>query len=218
MGLMAKPEPGTVIDPNAQPYDHSYDFILSASDQPPAPPKNRSKLLGKPVIRVLAGVGLIVIIGVVVSVFMRSGESATQDLVKLMADQLEIARVSDTALKNAQDPNTKALAATTKNTLISEQKQLNDYLTGRKVKIPNSKAISSPNKITDQKLTIALQNNNFDNEYVIYLKTSLSAYQTMLSDVYPKVSAGAQSFIKTDIDSVKVILAAPQIVALDKNN
>jgi predicted outer membrane protein len=215
---MAKPEPGTVIDPNAQPYDHSYDFILSASDQPPPSPKNRSKLLGKPVIRVLAGVGLIVIIGVVVSVFMRSGESATQDLVKLMANQLEIARVSDTALKNAQDPNTKALAATTKNTLISEQKQLNDYLTGRKVKIPNSKAISPPNKITDQRLTIALQNNNFDNEYVSYLKTALSAYQTMLSDVYPKVSKGAQSFIKADINSVKVILSAPQIVALDKNN
>ena len=218
MGLMAKPEPGTVIDPNAQPYDHSYDFILSASDQPPAPPKNRSKLLSKPVIRVLAGMAFIVIIAVVASTFLRSGESATQDLVKLMADQLEIARVSDTALKSAQDPNTKALAATTKNTLISEQKQLNDYLTGRKVKIPNSKAISPPNKITDQKLTIALQNNNLDNEYVIYLKTSLSAYQTMLSDVYPKVSKGAQSFIKTDIDSVKVILAAPQIVALEKNN
>src|SRR3989344_7298258 len=98
-----------------------------------------------------------------------------------MANAQEISRVSTLAQQQAKDANTKDLATTTAAVLSSQEQELRSYLKTNKVKVDTKKLAAKLDKNTDKQLTAALQNNNYEQVYHDYLRTSLASYQTALN-------------------------------------
>jgi hypothetical protein len=211
MPPQSPPNPGSTVGPTPQPQPTSqYDFIMQASDQPPQPPAPKGGLLKKRILAIVGGLVIVSIIAIAASTIFGGKDSSTTELADIMARQQEIARISETALKTTKDQNTKNLAATVKASLTSQQKELNDYLKKIDVKFEPAQLSSHKSSATDQLLSSAAQNGQFESEYITYLNKQLTEYKSAIKTTYPKVKQATKALLDKAYESAEAILASPQ--------
>ncbi|OVE78871.1 hypothetical protein BVY00_01680 [bacterium G20] len=193
------------------PAPDQFDFMLK--DQP-KPPGRFGTLLSdvpKPAKILLLVVGALFIIVILYALFFGGKKTNTDQLTSVMASAQEISRVSSMAQLQAKDTTTKDLAATTATVLSSQKQELRSYLISKKVKVDTKKLAARLNKSTDAKLATALQNNNYDQTYFSYLKTSLINYQASLNAANKGASLKIQAILKADYTSIQTLLTASQL-------
>ncbi len=196
---------------NPAPAPGQFDFMMK--DQPKPPGRFGSLLpsIPRPAKIALAALGGLFVLVIFYALFFGGKTTNTDQLTSVMASAQEISRVSILAQQQAKDANTKDLATTTAAVLSSQEQQLRSYLKTRKVKVDSKKLAAKLNKNTDKQLAAALQNNNYDQTYFSYLKTSLTNYQSALGVANKAASLKVQVILKADYDSVAVLLTAPQL-------
>lgn len=187
------------MEPNSQ-----YDFITN-----PSPPPQKSPLggagLSKKKLALFAGGGallLIIIISVAASMF-SGGPTNTDHLLAVAAQQNEIIRVSDVAIKDAKGIEARNLAMTTKLSLRSDQSSLTAALKAQKVKVPKAEK----NAKTDQMLTEATQNNRFDEVYLKFIQAELVDYQKKLNTAYKTtISKSLKDTLRTQYENASILI------------
>ncbi len=197
--------------PPPVPAPGQFDFMLKNQ---PKPPGRFGVLLSgvpRPAKILLLVIGILFLIVLLYALFFGGKTTNTDQLTSVMASAQEISRVSALAQVQAKDTNTKDLAATTTTVLGSQKQELRSYLKSKKVKVDTKKLAARLNKNTDAKLATALQNNNYDQTYFSYLKTSLTSYQSMLNTANKTASLKVQAFLKADYASIQTLLSAPQL-------
>lgn len=169
-----------------QPEKNQYDFILNPNDGQPQkkslPPKN----LGKKQLALIAGGGFVILLFIIValSALFGGGPSNKEQLLGVVAQQNELIRVSDIALKEAKGAQARNLAMTTKLSLRSDQSSLTAALKAQKVKIGGKELGAAKNAKSDTLLTTAAQNNRFDEEYLSFIQEELVKYQKSIAEAY----------------------------------
>lgn len=173
-------------------------------------PVGKFSSLGKPA-KILATAVVALILVVVAAMVFSSGESNSQQVINLIAQNQEIIRVSQLQDQKFSDGNTKGLSATTQAAMNSQKFQLSDYLTKANVKYSPQQLAAKMNPNIDTKLQTAAQNNNLDDAYISYLKTSLTDYMNSLSETFKATkSQTLKSALQSASNSVQTLLNSPQ--------
>lgn len=187
----------------------NFDFMLKQESKP----KKSFGLpsgLGNPAKLLVAAVAVLVI-AIVAALFFSGGESNSQQVLNLMAQNQEIVRVSQLQDQKFRDGNTKDLSATTQAVMNSQKFELGDYLGKASVKYGAPELAAKMSTKTDTDLQTAAQNNNLDDAYVSYLKTSLTAYQNSLNNTFEATkSQTLKSTLQSAYESVQTLLKSPQ--------
>ncbi len=200
--------------PNQQavpPSPEQFDFMMK--DQP-KPPSRLGSLLAsvpKPAKVILLIIGAFFVIVILYSLLFGAKTTNSDQLVAAAARAQEIARVSTLAKTGSKNADTDALAATTAATASSQEQQIKSYLKTNKVSVSAKKLGVDLDKTTDTSLATALQNNNYDQTYFSYLKTSLVTYQNDLTAAYKGAGKNAQTLLNTSYASIQILLLAPQL-------
>lgn len=188
-----------------------FDFMLKNQ---PRPPRRFGALfsgLPRPAKIVLAALGVFFVLIILYTLLFGGKTSSSDPLTSVMATAQEISRVSSLVQQQTQAVDTKALAATTGTVLNSQKQELQSYFKSKKVKVDSKKLASKLDKKTDAQLTAALQNNNYDQAYFNYLKTSLANYQNTLNVANKSAPSKVQAILKADYGSIQTLLSAPQL-------
>ncbi len=189
-----------------------FDFILK-DDQ------KKSKSFWPPTFPKVGLISLIVVVAILIiiilyNVILGGRVGTTDQLIDIAARAQEIARVSDLASRSLQNTEDKDLATTVSAAMNSQERQITIYLQTKHFKVNPKKLAVRLNGQTDISLQIAAQNNRYDQTYITYLKTSLSAYQTALSETYKSASKNPRAILVGAHVSTQTILSASQIVNL----
>ncbi|HXY18314.1 MAG TPA: hypothetical protein VEH48_02760 [Candidatus Nitrosopolaris sp.] len=209
--------PQTPSQPVSSPSPNpSYDFILR---DPQAPRRRFSLPGGSGAMKILFGLlGVLVIVIIFAVVAGGGGPSNAQQLVAVAGRAQEIARVSSLLQQQSNDPNTQYLAATAQIALTSEQYRITGYLKAHKVKVSPAQLAAYQNKNTDSQLITAKQNNDLEETFDAYLKSSLEAYQASLQTASKGASKTVLPILQDANASTQVLLAAPEITSLSTNS
>ena len=204
MQPQAPTAPVSSPSPNPQ-----YDFIL----RDPQQPKRKFGLpnMPKPMLFLVALVGLLFVIIIFAVVFGGSKTSNSQQLVAVAGRAQEIARISTLVQQQSTDPNTQYLAATAQIALSSEQYQLTSYLGKHGAKVSPAQLLVYKNAGTDTQLQTAKQNNALEKTYASYLKNALTTYQTDIKAAATGSSKTTLAILTDANTSSQVLLAAPEI-------
>lgn len=179
-----------------------FDFITK---EQPAPKRQRFAGLGKPA-KILIGSLAVLIIVTAAALLLGRGNTSSQQIVDLMAQNQEIIRVSQLQDEQFKDPNTKALATTTVINLQSQQQQLSNYIGD----VSENQLVAKTDAATDSKLETAARNNTLDNTYIAYLKAALTAYQNSLTEIYQSTkSQTLVEILQSAFNSVDTLLKSP---------
>jgi hypothetical protein len=205
------PGPGGNLDPN-------YGFIFNGQKQPKKrlnfnllPSGNNLTKITMLIVGVGAVLGILIII--LSSVFGSKGVDTNQ-LVGIAARAREINRVSDLVLQQSNDTNTDNLAATTANSLSSEQAGIFAYLNGLHIKVNIKELGVYQDKNTDTELQTAAQNNSLSSYYNSYLKKQLTTYQNELKTTFDATkSSKLQAILKDAYSSTNVVLTSQQVAS-----
>jgi hypothetical protein len=159
---------------------------------------------------------LMILIIVFSSVFLKSHNVNSKQLIDVMARAQEISRVS-TVVTGTQssnvDANTLNLAATTISSLSSQKQQLGAYLGASHVKVKLKDLKVYQNQATDTQLQTAAETNTLNTAFNAYLKSQLTLYDNALKTAYPSSSPKVQEILNTADDSTKTILASPTLAS-----
>ena len=206
MNPQQNPNP-PVQEPIPQPKqpENPYEFIMN----PPQPPKKSSPFsgLGKMPIYIGAGLGLLLLVFLVLALMSGGGNSSTTvQLASLAAEQEEIIRVSDLALKSSKDTATLTTATTVKASLVSEQKQALDLMSSQGGKLAKGQLNSKKDSKTDAEIAQAVQSNTLSKVYNDYLAQSLRDYQKKLKTLYVDGGPKSKAFADTAFQSSETII------------
>jgi hypothetical protein len=167
------------------PTDPNYNFIFSEQK-----PKRGFKLslpgsnnLVKLTLLIVAAAVVLGILIIALSSFFGPKVNTAQ-ITEVVARAHEISRVSDLVVLTSTDQNTRNLAATTSNSLTSEQAQLLGYLGSLHKKITAKDLNIYLDKNVDKDIQNAVQNNNLTQDYTDYLKKHLPDYETSVKLAY----------------------------------
>lgn len=188
-----------------------FDFMMQNQPKPPGRFSGQFAWMPKPAKIALLVLGLIFILVILYSLFFGGKATNTDRLTAAMARAQETARVSALVQQQSKNTDTKDLATTVEMSLNSQKQELIKYLGEQKVKVDAKKLAAGLNKTTDSNLEKAQQNNSYDQTYFNYLKSSLASYQTELEMVYRSAGPKLKTTLSADFDSLKTILAAPQL-------
>jgi len=165
--------------------NHSqYGFIMN-----PQTPVKKSMLSGQStkqrilIVAFLGTIGLI-IVAIFISILASSGKSSTTDLVKITQEQAEIIRLSTDGITKARSQDTLNLSTTTKISITTDQVLLIKQLAVLKHKVSTKELALGHSLQTDQQLTTAAQDNNYDAMLKTILNNELAAYQASLRSAY----------------------------------
>ncbi|OGL35236.1 hypothetical protein A3F65_04315 [Candidatus Saccharibacteria bacterium RIFCSPHIGHO2_12_FULL_47_16b] len=194
-------------DKNTLPPQPNFDFIMK--DEPKPKRKFGLPKMTWPMLVIVIGALLAILITIFGLAFRGSGN--TEKIYSLISQTAEIVRVNSLATGQAKDADTKNLIVTASAALSSQQKQLQDYLSSKKVKIDNKKIAPAASSDIDNKLKDALANNIYDQTYLNYLKGELTSYQNSLDTAYQSAGSELKSILSAAYGSTAVILSAPQL-------
>ncbi|MBI2285317.1 hypothetical protein HYU82_00640 [Candidatus Saccharibacteria bacterium] len=186
-----------------------FDFMLKQK------PQQKKKFglptgLGKPAKLLIATV-VALVIAITAALIFSGGDNSSKQVFDLMAQNQEIVRVSQLQDQKFTDEDTKGLSATTQAVMGSQKFQLGDYLSKVNIKYSEQQLATGMNSGTDTELQTAAQNNNLDDAYATYLKTSLMAYLNSLNSTYQATqSQTLKTTLKAAYESVQTLLNSPQ--------
>jgi hypothetical protein len=187
-----------------------YHFIMNEPHTPKKgllPSPNHSSLKSRILIALGLGTILVIVAILFSSLVLGNKDKNAQSLISLVAQQQEIVRVSDLALKSATDSSTKAYAETVKLSVATQQAELTTYLTKQKQKITPLQIAAKKDVKTDAALEAALKNNRFDDTYMEIIKEDLTTYQASLESSYNAASTPtAKTILKNGFTSTANLL------------
>jgi hypothetical protein len=172
--------------PSGQFNPAQYDFITNPA-QPPKktliPTHGSSK--GQRILIVVTGFVLLFILLIVgYNLLTSSSRPNTGELTSVMQQQTEIARVSELGANKSGGEKAKSIAVSTKIIVMSQNKQLSNTLTAKKVKISPKVLDDTKDAKTDATLTAAEKNGRFDDAFIQQTRTSLEDYKKTLKIAY----------------------------------
>lgn len=193
-----------------------FDFMLN--EQPK--PKKSFGLpsgMGKPAKFAILGVGVLIIIFAMASIF-GGGDSVSKQVVDLIAQDQEIIRVTKLQQRQLKDVNVLNLAATTEAIMTSQQADYSAYLRKIKVKYGTKDLALRRSKTIDAQLQTAEADNNLDNAYVLYLSAAMATYRKSMTATYKASnSVTLKNYLKSAFSSTDVFLKSPQFLAVSGN-
>ncbi len=182
------PAPPPMHSPN-NPGLNPYDFLLDKPKKSKSflPSGNSTKQ------RIIIVVVIIIIIfvagSIILSLLGSSGKSASDDLLVVAQKQTEIIRVTNIGYTKARDKSTKNLALTAELSILSDQAPLLVAMKKSGIDVSKSQLVLGKNTSTDAKLTLADQDNNFDDVFNQTLIGSLGSYQTAVKKAYDETNS-----------------------------
>ncbi|MEX1059197.1 MAG: hypothetical protein WEC17_02085 [Candidatus Saccharimonadales bacterium] len=193
------------------PEQADFGFMLNQQQpQAPSSPGARFAKFGKPAKLLIAALVVLIIV-IVAALIFGGGANDSKQVLDLMAQNQEITRVSQLQDQKLSDENTKGLSATTQATMNSQKAELGSYLSKAKAKYSPQQLAAKQSSDTDTQLQAAAQNNNLDQAYASYLKTSLTNYLNSLSGAFKATkSQTLKSTLQSAYDSVQTLLKSPQ--------
>jgi hypothetical protein len=157
---------------------------------------------------VAGGVGVLLLIGTLVSLFLSRGNVAKKEqLTSIAKQQNELVRIADVGAKKARAQDAKNLAITTKLGLATEQKNLQAALKTQGVKVSSGALDQAKKKRHDSALTVAEQTNRFDEAFLEIMRADLATYQKSLK------AARAQASTKKFRDAMTIQYQKASILA-----
>jgi predicted outer membrane protein len=186
----------------------NYDFFMN----PPKPPKRPMFSMGgtlasRAVIIIGAGVLLMVVIGVVSSVFF-GGPSNTDQLLKVAQEQNEIARIATLAQYQGKSTDTKNFAITTQLSMQSAQTQLLKVLAQRGVKFNAKQLQLTKNPQTDSSLQTAAAASVFDQTFSSVMQSQIQDYSNLVKDTFEtSKSKSIRGQLVVDYNSAQLLLS-----------
>lgn len=139
---------------------------------------------------VIIGAVILAIVAAIVSGILSSGGDQTiKDVTKLAQQQNELIRIADIGLKKAKGSEAQNLALTTKYSITSDQKQTLSYLSTQRHKVSSGTLKAGQNAQTDNTLTVAAQNNNFDETFIKTIGAMLISYKSSVTQTYNDATA-----------------------------
>lgn len=199
-----------LMQPN-QPQPNPYDFIMNGS---PQAPKSRIPFSGntnstKSKIMIFVGsIVVLIIVGILLMSILGGSKDSTQQLVSIAQEQEEIVRIANLATGKARTQAAVNLSASTAISVSSTQKQIIGLI-GKKAKVDAKKLALKKDLKTDQALTVADQNNNFDEVFTQTLQTELTDYQANLKKAYDTTSnKKSKAVLLTGFNGVDTLIGA----------
>lgn len=162
-----------------------YDFIMNSGASPqkkgllPSGMSKKQRIL----IVVGAGLGLLMIFGIVFNLLFNRPDPALGASLKMAQKHVEVLRVADIGVKKAKSSNTRNLASTAKLSLQSSEDKI-VAIASKGRKITPAQLNAAKDLKTDEELTTADQNNRFDEAFTETIHTQIRAYLTQLRTVY----------------------------------
>lgn len=203
-----------VMQPDNVGYTDQSDPFGFITNNPQKPKRSfgPSGMAGR--IAVIAAILVVLIImAIVVSALLSRGDKAqTQRLIEISQRQTEIIRITTQADKNAKSLSTRSYALTTRVSLESSQKNVNQLLAKRGVK---EKALSKQltagkNTKTDAALSEAQKNNRFDETFTEIMGAELTNYQKLLNGAADGAKKSEKDVLQKSFNSAATIQAKPQ--------
>jgi hypothetical protein len=156
----------------------SYDFITKP------PTQQKKPLIGSSKIAAIAGggVGLVIVLFVLLSVFTGGSDNETR-LISITQQQTEIARVATLGTLNSEQ-TTKNIALNTAMSANSDRQKIVAVLAENGIKVKPKQMAATQNPKTDQTLAAAKSAANFDDTFTQTLDEQLAEYQATLKDAY----------------------------------
>jgi flagellar basal body-associated protein FliL len=188
---------------------NNYDFILNANHNPKRSFFNGKSKLQRTIIIALGVIVLIILMLVISSYLGKAGRVKSERLLELAQTQAEIIRTTSIATSKASDANTRALAATARLSVETDQRVILDSLAKRyKPKVLDAKLPLGRNDQTDALLAEATNNNRFDETYRSLLAQQLSDYQKLINQIMSTTNPTERETLQGALDSNAVIAAS----------
>lgn len=187
-----------------------YGFIMNSPSKPhrnigPTGTAGRVAL-------VAGGLIVLIILGIIVSALLSSGDKAqTQRLVEVAQRQTEIIRLSAQADKKTKVLSTRSFALTTRVSMESSQKDVTDLLAKRGVKEKslNAQLTGAKNAKSDAALVEAEKNNRFDETFIEIINNELTNYQKLLEAANQSANKSEKEVLKKSFAGATTLLAKP---------
>jgi flagellar basal body-associated protein FliL len=196
--------------PSAPPggqFDSSqFDFIMNPQKPakksllPPTSPKTRLMVYIS-----LGIIGVLLIIILASSLFGGSS-SGTEQVVTIARQQNEIIRIAEQGNKKAGSLQTKKLAAITKSTVTTDQKNTLAYLEKQKKKLKDKDLRLFQDKEVDTDLANAERNGRFDEVFSRIILEKLTEYKSTMQTAYENVGPNGKELLDRQFKSVDLIL------------
>jgi len=188
----------------------NYDFIFN----PPQAPKKRFGLpsgnsTGQRIAIVSIGAFILLILFIILSSVLTSGsKTSTQTFINIAEEQAEIIRVATIGTQQSRGSDSKNLAMTVLLSMETTQQQTLALLTKNHHKLGTKQLAVKRNPQTDQALTSANLNNNFDEAFTQQMQTSLSTYRTDVKAAYDASKSNSEKqILSNSYTGISVLLA-----------
>lgn len=190
---------------------NNYDFILNDQAKPPGRPGLPK--LASPLYLIVIMLILIVVTAIG-GTLLGGKKTKVGDLTAVLGQAQEINRVSALQLPRLTDQDVTSLAATTQNTLASDQAQIKKYATDHNIKIEAKKLATYEDKTTDESLAKAASNNYLASAYESYLHNALTDYQNALSSAFGNTTdITLKGLLQNSYKSAQLLLNSPPLKA-----
>lgn len=185
-----------------------YDFITDPQKAPKKKLLSSGSSKGQRIAIFAIGIILLFILLMLFFSFLTgSSKPNTDQLTKVMQQQVEIARVSQLGIQTASSDSAKSTAAKTQIVIDSQYTALSAAVKQRKIKISTKQLGAGKNSKTDQTLKTAQSNGRYDDAFVQQTRTSLEEYQKTLKTAYAgSKSKGIKDLLNQDYSDVGVLL------------
>jgi hypothetical protein len=215
--LMIDPSmPGAPSAPPPAPAPNNganFDFIMKNAPKPRGPlfGGGGSSTTKRLMVVVGGGIVLIILAIIIASVLGSSGKASTKVLIDIAQEQQEIVRVAGVGVSKSQTSATKNLAMTIQYSVLSNQQATLSYLGGKGHKLKTKDLGLKQNAKTDNILTLASQNNTFDEAFKQTIFTQLNDNKSAIKSAYDSShSKSERELLQDSYDSVALILQSGQ--------
>ena len=160
------------------------DFILKADQPKPSRFGGSNSKTQRIIVVVVAGIILVILGLVFLSIMQRSNRQGSAELIDLAAYQTELARVVDIGINSSPDSNVQAIAQTGSLTLLSDLTRTKKMIASKGVKLSESDLSKYFTKSIDADLDTAKTANNFDVVFIKLIDEKLGDYKLKLASVF----------------------------------
>ncbi len=187
--LMDEPNPAPPpISPNGNKPADPYEFFMkepAAAKKPLLPGGSMKSRL----FMIVGGVFVLLVIISVVAMLAGGDDTKTLQLAGVAKQQNEVVRMADIGANKARALNVRNFSVTVQLSLASQQSTLQKALKTQGVKTSSASLDTAKKTRNDEKLSVAQQNNRYDEVLLEILTTELSLYQKALKTAHSQAAA-----------------------------
>lgn len=148
---------------------------------------------------------MVLIIAIIVISSLLGGGGNLLPAITVAQDQTELARVAAEGSNQAVQQTTLNLAETTNLSLTSSQSQWVSYLAAAGHQLSPTQLSATKNLKTDQELTAAAADSNYDSVFVNVMQSELAGYIRDIQAAYPTVGPKGKTLLKNDFQGAKLL-------------